>query len=45
MCHDGKGISLKVTKYSYDRRNEVEFGLNANGKWGFRGWGLTWFNV
>jgi hypothetical protein len=27
ICHDGKKISLKLKKYPYDRRSQVEFGL------------------
>jgi hypothetical protein len=27
MCHDGKELSLKLRKDSYDRRSQVEFGL------------------
>jgi hypothetical protein len=27
MCHDGKELSLKLRKNSYDRRSQVEFGL------------------
>jgi hypothetical protein len=26
MCHDGKILSLKLKKDSYDKKNQVEFG-------------------
>jgi hypothetical protein len=29
LCQDGKNMSLKLTKKSFGRRNQIEFDLNG----------------